>query len=256
MLICKNCGHLVDQKFCPSCGQRVSIDRIRFSSILGDISYAVLNLDRGFFYNLVALFRRPGYAIKEYLDGKRRKYYHPLSYLLVVLAAMLIAMNFLEVHYYDPVQDASMSSERTEFWKEYDQTQQMWIRYYKYFIPFYLPWMGLIYYGWLRLLKAKYNYWECLVISFFVSAQMTIPQIIILVLVSLFGSTAFARTSDMIINNAILIVLYYLQFYQLGSDALRPGRRAALSILGAAAMLAFVYAAIFGFLGFAKWIGL
>ncbi len=256
MTTCKNCGYQADSKFCPNCGQKVSVRRIAFKSLIKDLPHAVWHIDKGFLFNVIQLFKRPGYAIKDYLDGKRKNFYHPLSYMLIVLATMLVAMSFLKVHYYDAVQDAWMSAEKTAFWKEYDATQQTWIHYYKFYIPFYLPWMSLIFFLWLRVLKQQYNYWECVVISFFVSAQMTVPQIFVLVLAYLADNTGFTRTSDIILNNGVIFLLYFFQFYQLGNAAIKKIRRTALAILGAAILVAFAYTAIYGFLKLATRAGI
>lgn len=256
MTSCKNCGYQADLKFCPNCGQKVSVKRIEFRSLVKDLPHAVWHVDKGFLFNVIQLFKRPGYAIKDYLDGKRKNFYHPLSYMLIVLATMLLAMSFLKVHYYNAVQDAWMSSEKAGFWKEYDATQQTWIHYYKFYIPFYLPWMSLIFFLWLRVLKQSYNYWECVVISFFVSAQMTIPQILVLVTAYLVNNSSFTRISDQVLNNGTIFLLYVLQFYQLANPALKRGWRITLSIAGGLILIGFAYTAIYTFLKLATRAGI
>ena len=220
-------------------------------ALIKDLPNAIWHVDRGFLFNLVQLFKRPGYAIQDYLKGKRKNFYHPLSYMLVVLAAMLIAMNLMRVHYYDPVQDAGMDPERAAFWKEYDGTQQAWIRLYKYFIPFYFPWMALAIFLWLRLMKQRYSYWESVVITCFVSAQMTVPQIFVLTLAFLVNDTTFTRASDMVVNNGVIATLFFFQFYQLGSPRLRKAWRIVLAILGALMLIGFAYSAVYLFYAFA-----
>jgi hypothetical protein len=202
------------------------------------------------------LFRRPGYAIKDYLDGKRKNFYHPLAYMLLVLGTMLVAMNLMKVHYYDPIQDAGMSAEKAAFWMGYDATQQAWIHYYKFYIPFYLPWMSLLYFLWLRVMKEKYTYAECIFISFFNSAQMTLPQIAVLALAYIINNTAFTRISDQAINYPILLFLYFFQFYQLGNPALKKGRKIIFSAAGAFLLLGFAFLMIYLFLKFAEIAGL
>lgn len=248
MTTCKNCGHEVDLKFCPNCGQKASVKRLEMKSLLQELPHAVWHIDKGLLFNITELFKRPGYAIKDYLDGKRKYFYHPLSYMLVILAVMLVAMNFLNVHYYDPVQDSWMNPKQTAYWKEYDATQDAWTQHYKFFIPVYLPWMSLIYYLWLRVMKSRYTYAECIVISLFDSAQQTIPQIPVLILAYLVNNTAFTRTTDFIINDGALMVLYFFQFYQLGNPGLKKGWRIILSALGAVFLMAFSLIIIFVFL--------
>lgn len=225
-------------------------------SLLHDLPHAIWHVDRGVVFNIIQLFKRPGYAIKDYLDGKRKNFYHPLAYMLLVLGSMLVAMNLMKIHYYDPVQDAGMSPEKAAFWKEYDATQQAWIHYYKFYIPFYLPWMALLYYLWLRVMKEKYTYAECVFISFFNSAQMTVPQIAVLALAYIINNTAFSRISDQLINYPILLCLYFFQFYQLGNSMMKKTKRILLSAIGALLMLGFAFAMIYLFLNLVSAAGL
>ena len=256
MAICRNCGYTADCCFCPECGQSTAVKRLELLALLRELPNVLWNLDRGILYNLVQLTIRPGYAIKDYLDGKRRRFYHPLAYMLVVLAVMLVAMNFMNVHYYDAHQDAWMTAEQAAFWKEYDATQQAWVRFYKFYIPFYLPWMALLWYAWLRAMKQAYTIAESICISFFVSAQMTVPQVLVLTLAWLVGSASFTRISDQAINWPIMFVLWGLQFYQLGNPELRTPRRVLLAALGALLMFGFSLSMIYLFLGFARIVGL
>ena len=69
MKTCKNCGQPVEKKYCPDCGQKVSVKRIELKHLLHDIPHAIFHVDSGFFYNLKQLFTRPGAAIKDYLDA-------------------------------------------------------------------------------------------------------------------------------------------------------------------------------------------
>ena len=256
MTTCKNCGHQFDLEFCPNCGQKASVKRLEMKSLLHDLPHAIWHVDKGIIYNIIQLFKRPGYAIKDYLDGKRKNFYHPLAYMLLMLGTMLLAMNLMKVHYYDLVQDAGMNPAKATFWKEYDATQQAWIHYYKFYIPFYLPWMALLYYLWLRVMKQKYTYAECIFISFFNSAQMTVPQIAVLGLAYIINSTAFTRVSDQFINYPILLFLYFFQFYQLGNPALKKSLRILIAAIGALLLLGFAFLMIYLFLKFASAVGL
>lgn len=168
---------------------------------------------------------------------------------------MYLIMHYLGAHWYDPVQDAGMSATKASFWKEYDATQQLWTNRYKWYIPFYLPWMSLIYRAWLRVMKMKYTFAESIVITFFSSSQMTIPQIFVLVVAWAFNNTAFTRTSDQVLNRSIITLTYFFRFYQLGNPALKKSWRLTLSLAGAILMMGFALTAIFAFLWLANKIG-
>lgn len=204
----------------------------------------------GFLYNCIELFKRPEYAIKDYLDEKRKRFYYPLSFLLIIYGTMgtiYVLMHLLEVHYFDPVQDAGMNATKASFWKEYDATQQLWTNRYKWYIPFYLPWMSLIYRAWLRVMKTKYTFAESIVITFFSSSQMTIPQIFVLVVARAFNNTAFTRTSDQVLNRSIITLTYFFRFYQLGNLAMKKSWRIVLSCTGVILIMTFALTAILYF---------
>ena len=255
MTTCKNCGQQFDHNYCPACGQKASVKKLEMKSLLQELPHALWHLDRGFMYNLVEIFKRPGYTIKDYLEGKRKRYYHPLSFMLIILGTMYVLMHLSKIHYYDPVQDAGMTVKQAAYWKEYDDTQQLWTNRYEWFIPFTLPFMSFIYWAWLRVMKMKYTYAESIVITFFTSAQMTIPQIFVLLLAWLFNNTAFTRTSDQVLNWSIISLIYFFQFYQLGNPVLKRSWKIILSIAGSMIMFAFAFAAVYTFLKLVNYLG-
>ena len=79
---CKNCGKIVEQKFCSYCGQNSKVGKINLSNFLNEISESVLQVNRGLFYTLKELFVRPGHSIKEFLNGKRKNHFKPVAYVL------------------------------------------------------------------------------------------------------------------------------------------------------------------------------
>lgn len=91
---CKNCEEILQGKYCHQCGQRADVGRITLKSLVSDFSNGVLQLNRGFFYTLIALFRNPGKSIAEYLSGKRKKYFKPLTYVLTLSTIYFLISQF------------------------------------------------------------------------------------------------------------------------------------------------------------------
>jgi len=81
---CKNCGQTTEGNYCSHCGQKSNVARITFSNLLTQLSGSILQVDRGFFYTLKELFTRPGGSINEYLDGKRKKHFKPIAYVIIL----------------------------------------------------------------------------------------------------------------------------------------------------------------------------
>ena len=81
---CKNCGEVILGKYCGNCGQASKVEKITLATLSRDFSEDILQVNKGFFYTVVELFTRPGHSIREYLDGKRKIHYRPITYLVVL----------------------------------------------------------------------------------------------------------------------------------------------------------------------------
>lgn len=94
-ITCLNCGTLHQSRYCPECGQRANVKRLNWKELFESITRGIFNTDKGFIYTLINLFYKPGIVIKEYLDGKRTKYFPPFPSMFI-LAAVYAALNKLE----------------------------------------------------------------------------------------------------------------------------------------------------------------
>ena len=82
-IVCKNCGFTVEASYCGNCGQKANTYRITWKELVHHLPHAILHLDEGFFYTLKQLTLRPGEALREYLAGKRKRYFNPFLMLLL-----------------------------------------------------------------------------------------------------------------------------------------------------------------------------
>lgn len=85
-ITCLNCGTVHDDRYCPVCGQRNDTCRFNGHELVRSITRGFFNADRGFVYTLRTMCTRPGRVIREYLEGKRVRYFPPFSLLFVVAA--------------------------------------------------------------------------------------------------------------------------------------------------------------------------
>ncbi|WP_394751263.1 DUF3667 domain-containing protein [Spongiimicrobium salis] len=60
------------------------MDRLTLSSFLEEISDSIFQVNRGLFYTVKSLTRRPGHAIREFLNGERKYYFKPIAYVLLL----------------------------------------------------------------------------------------------------------------------------------------------------------------------------
>ena len=95
---CKNCNNAVEQHFCGVCGQAANTHRITAHQLLHDLQHSFFHFDNGIFYTVSQLITRPGYAIKEYVDGKRIKHYKPIALVVVVATIYGLLYHLLITH--------------------------------------------------------------------------------------------------------------------------------------------------------------
>lgn len=81
---CKNCDTKVEGNFCSHCGQKSNVDKLNFPNFLNEISDSVFQLNRGILYTNKELFTRPGHAIRDFIQGKRKRYFKPIAYVLTL----------------------------------------------------------------------------------------------------------------------------------------------------------------------------
>lgn len=101
---CHNCGCQTDSPYCPQCGQRSGEARLSpralwndfMSTLLGDGFDSEDGIAKryGLLGTVWQLVRHPLRTITAYLDGHRRRYFNPLTLLILVstLCALLNAM--------------------------------------------------------------------------------------------------------------------------------------------------------------------
>lgn len=78
--------------FCSNCGQKAETHRITFKHVIHELIHAFTHTDKGFFLLIKSLITKPGIVAKEYLEGKRKKYFNPLSFLVITAALHFLAV--------------------------------------------------------------------------------------------------------------------------------------------------------------------
>ncbi|HEV7348948.1 DUF3667 domain-containing protein [Telluribacter sp.] len=85
---CPNCGGDLQPefKYCAGCGQSAQVHRLDLHHIMHDMMHAVLHADKGIIHLTKAMLLAPGIVAREYVGGKRKKYFNPFSYLVITVA--------------------------------------------------------------------------------------------------------------------------------------------------------------------------
>lgn len=79
-VVCRNCEAKVEHTYCPVCGQGGAEIRLGFGALIRDFFEGYLGYDSALRRTLIPLFIRPGRLTRDYLDGKRKRFFSPLRF--------------------------------------------------------------------------------------------------------------------------------------------------------------------------------
>jgi hypothetical protein len=95
--VCTTCGTQYEGNYCPRCGQSSKIGRYSFKNAF------LLFLDvwglgnRGMFRTIRDLILRPGYMIRDYLQGMQMAYFPPFKLFFLLIALSLLVESGLNI---------------------------------------------------------------------------------------------------------------------------------------------------------------
>ena len=75
---CLNCRHVVENKFCPNCGQENFDTRKTFHHLFIHFFEDLTHYENAFWRTIKNLIFKPSALTKEYLSGKRLSYLAPV----------------------------------------------------------------------------------------------------------------------------------------------------------------------------------
>lgn len=92
---CSNCRFPLEKKakYCHNCGQKAFGGELTLKELFSQFFDSFFNLDSKIFQTLGAVFI-PGKLTEAFLDGQRRKYYHPIRLFLVLILIALAALSY------------------------------------------------------------------------------------------------------------------------------------------------------------------
>jgi hypothetical protein len=90
-MTCKNCNASISDKFCGACGQKADVHRLTVGHLVHDFTHAITHADKGALLLVKALLWKPGVVAREYLEGKRKKYFNPFTFLVITTALSALA---------------------------------------------------------------------------------------------------------------------------------------------------------------------
>lgn len=171
---CKNCGIQLseNQEYCNECGAKVVAARLTFKNIWEELADKFFNIDSTLLQTFKKLFSKPEEVIDGYVNGVRKKYINPISYIAISLTLSGILV-FVIKNFYPDVMDytAMYGQSKSAFSEKYAQFS---LDYSSLFYIVMIPGFSCI--AWLLFLGKKYNLVEHFVFQAYTSAQYSITS--------------------------------------------------------------------------------
>lgn len=239
---CKNCGAPLTGNFCQNCGQSTHIHKITVRHLLHEFFHALTHADKGFLFLMKALVTRPGYVAQEYLEGKRKKYFNPLSFL--VIAAAIWALVVLKTGYFESMGSAETRGatgmpKQIAFY--FSESMRIILAHGK-IITLVITAPLLAFLSWICFRKNKNTYAENLVLNAFLSAQINL--VLVIIFIPAFLLFGHAKMNNNIYQTVFLIYLM-VAYHQFFRD--HPVLTILKSMLIFVLFIAFFWILIFGF---------
>ena len=201
---CKNCHTDLEEHddYCKNCGGKVIRNRLTFKNLFEHLSETFFNYDNKLLRTFIKLFSNPEDVIGNYIDGVRKKYVNPISYLGIALTLTgiiiyLMKKSKLEVNY-DIFNQGMNQNYMTKI-------QSLTTEYASLIFISYIP--LLVAASWLILKKRNYNITERTVAFTYLMAQYSITSIIPSIFILIIRPQAYMSYS---LFALIFLILYLL----------------------------------------------
>jgi len=177
---CLNCGSTVTEKFCPNCGQAISVHKITWESLGEDFIHAFTHGEKSIVGTTRQMLLSPGKMLDEYIGGKRRKYHSPVGYFLILLALSVIFQRLAIARIgFHPVFREGVTFSNIE-------SIEAFIKHGTWLYIFTFPFSAAIFY--FVLARPMYSYVESLVITIYAFSFTYVLFILCYIICGLFFS--------------------------------------------------------------------
>lgn len=173
-MVCQNCNNVMSKNhnYCESCGGKVIRNRLTMKNLFADLSEQFFNYDNTFIKTFIALFKKPEEVIGGYINGMRKRYVNPISYLALTITIGGIYILVLDKYFPNAMTEMSSLGVKGQE-KAIKETIQLMQKYYSFImvllVPFYALMSRLIFIN-----RKEFNYTEHIVIIMYIVAQFSL----------------------------------------------------------------------------------
>lgn len=227
MIECKNCGTAFEGKFCPNCSQKAATHRFTLAHFAHETTHAVTHTDKGVLLLIKEMFVRPGVVAREYVEGKRKKYFNPITFLLILMAVQVFAVKKTDIYgnftrqmqkAYEAMAKANPDSVKgiqdfNQQLKKADKQASIATDNNKLLTVIFIPLLSAL--TWLFFKKSGFNYAENLVFNVLINAQLIVWFLLICIIPVLIKVKLVVLVMYIyIIASWVYSLVAYKQFYR------------------------------------------
>jgi len=174
MSICKNCNEAVQDEhfYCHACGAKRIHERLSIRSVVHEITDKFFNYDSALFKTWRHLFQTPEKVIISYIEGVRKRYVNPISYVAISLTLSGISILIQRKFFPNSLEYGTFYNEQQNAIQE--KIGSMVQDAHSLIFLFMIPIFGMI--SWLIFVKRGYNLAEHIVLQTYTNAQFSITS--------------------------------------------------------------------------------
>ena len=241
---CLNCDHQVTGKFCVNCAQRTDTHPMNWTWLMHEVQHGIFHVDRGILFTLKELFTRPGHAVRDYLEGKRKRYFPPFTLVMLLGALGILETNWLGVDSEGLDMEESIGS--PELNREvFDAMMGHQTLFYLLMLPF------MAFGTWLLFRKYGHGFVEHVVLNTFIAGQVAMISLVTwpLYRLGLSYNTLSALANIMIIGVSLWTLTQFFSprpFWRVGLRGLSAFLIGLLTMMCVGGLTLLLVAAFFG----------
>ena len=198
---CLNCGSKLNDSFCSHCGQKADVKRLTWHSLGEEIFHFFTHIEKGFVLTTRQLIMHPGQLCKNYLDGKRKQYHKPISFLLVWITIFILIYHLaISMTHYPMENTASLFTfgpEAQEIIGKYRSIVEILI----------LPFLAFV--SWLIVARPRLNYVEILSVFFYFTSFLFVLLSVQFTVAIICSINFRTNTFDLVTTGTYLAWLIY-----------------------------------------------
>lgn len=221
---CKNCESALVEgvAYCSSCGQASHLHRLNGHFLVHEGIHYMTHADKGVFQLIRDLAVKRGIVAREYIEGKRRKYFSPFTFFMIlgavfVFASMLgesqTASDFSNHESVVTISDPVEKEARINVLERREKADLFTRKYANLMALVSLPLTALVF--WLFFWRRKYNYVEHLVAGMYMLGFcIVVHAVLILPIFYLLGWPKYFASALFMIFHLIYFAVFYNGFLE------------------------------------------